>query len=204
MKRPSILISAAALFALVAVSCAKAPQDDVGAAQAEMDKARQAQADTWAPTEFKAAEEAMNAANAEISAQGEKWIKNFDKAKELLAKAKEEAAKASEAAVANKEQAKKDAEAAIAAADTALSTADAALKIAPQTKDSKADLKLMKDDVANLRTTLDGARQAFTSGDYKKALESATSVKDKATSIADQIEAAKKKVGAHAARTTKK
>ncbi len=198
MKRSLTLLNIVALLALAAVACAKAPDDDINAAKAEMDRAKASQADTWAPTEYKAAEEAMNAAQAEIAAQNDKWVKNYDKAKELLAKAKEEAGKASEAAVASKEQAKKDADAAISAADTALKTADAALKVAPQTKDSKADLALFKGDLANLSTTLDGARQAFGSGDYKKALESATTVKDKATSIADQLEEAKKKRSAHA------
>ncbi|HKN48048.1 MAG TPA: hypothetical protein VJ144_08765 [Candidatus Polarisedimenticolia bacterium] len=197
MKRSLTLLNMVALLALAA-ACAKAPEDDINAAKAEMDRAKASQADTWAPTEYKAAEEAMNAAQAEITAQNDKWVKDYDKAKELLARAKEEAGKASEAAVASKEQAKKDADAAISAADTALKTAEAALKVAPQTKDSKADLALFKGDLATLSTTLDGARQAFSSGDYKKALESATTVKDKATSIADQLEEAKKKRSAHA------
>jgi hypothetical protein len=192
MKR-TVLLTVAAVAMFVAVGCAKPPQEDISAAQAEMDKARQAQAENWAPTEYRAADEAMNAAQAEIKAQDEKWFKNYDKAKELLAKAKEDGAKASEAAVANKEQAKKDAEAAMAAADTALQSAEAALKVAPVTKDSKADLELFKNDLATLHSTLDGAKASFGSEDYKKALESANSVKDQATSIATQLEQAKQK-----------
>jgi hypothetical protein len=195
MKRFSLL-TVAALVMFVAVGCAKPPQEDITAANAEMDKARQAQAQNWAPNEFRAADEAMNAANAEIKAQDEKWFKSYDKAKELLAKAKEDGAKASEAAVANKEQAKKDAEAAMAAADTAIQSAEAALKVAPVTKDSKADLQLFKNDLATLRTTLDGAKASFGSEDYKKALESANSVKDQATSIGTQLEQAKQKKAA--------
>jgi hypothetical protein len=193
MKRTALLLTLAASVMFVAVGCAKPPQDDIAAAQAEMDKARQAQAETWAPNEVRAADEAMNAAQTEITAQNEKWFKNYDKAKELLAKAKEDAAKASEAAVANKEQAKKDAEAAMAAADTAVQTAEAALKVAPVTKDSKADLELFKNDLATLRSTLDAAKASFGSEDYKKALESANSVKDQATNIATQLEEAKAK-----------
>ncbi|HYS78359.1 MAG TPA: hypothetical protein VEO94_05940 [Candidatus Dormibacteraeota bacterium] len=193
MNRRVNIIAAVALGFVAAVACAQAPQEDVSAAQAELDKAKQAQADTWAPNEFQAADQAMKAAQDEIQAQNAKWMKNYDKAKELLAKAKEEASKASQAAVANKEQAKKDAEAAIAAADTAIQTAGASLKVAPVTKDSKADLALYKSDIDTLKGTLDQARQAFTSEDYKKALESASSVKDRATSIADKLEEAKKK-----------
>jgi len=193
MSRSRNLIAIVALVMVAAVACAKAPQEDVDSAKAEMDKARQAQGDVWAPNEYQAAEQAMTAAEAEIQTQNGKWIKNYDKAKELLATAREEAGKASTAAAANKEQAKKDAEAAIAAADTALQTAQGNLKVAPVTKDSRADLALFKSDLETYSGTLEQARQAFTSEDYKKAIESANSVKEKATSIADQLEEARKK-----------
>ena len=75
MKRTWILVSVAALASLIAVACAQPPQDDVNAAQAEMDKAHQAQADKWAPTEFAAADQAMNAAQEGIKAQNDKWLK---------------------------------------------------------------------------------------------------------------------------------
>jgi hypothetical protein len=192
MKRFTVPTLAAVVM-ILAVGCAKPPQEDISAAQAEMDKARQAQAETWAANEYRGANEAMNAAQAEITAQNEKWFKNYDKAKELLATAKTDATKAAEAAAANKAQAKSDAEAAMSAADTALGTAEAALKVAPVTKDSKADLELFKNDLATLRSTLDAARASFASEDYKKALESANSVKDQATSIATQLEQAKAK-----------
>src|SRR5262245_28744049 len=171
MKRVTLL-TLAVLILFAAVGCAKPPQDEQNAAQAELDRARQANADTWAPTEAKAAEESMSAAQAEISAQNQKWMKNYDKAKELLAQAKDGAAKAAEAAAANKQQAKTDSEAAIAAADTAIQTAEAALKTAPKTKDSAADLKLMENDLGTLKSTLEAAKTAAGSEDYKKALES--------------------------------
>ena len=193
MSRRNSIVATAALVFVAAVACAKAPQEDISAAQADLDKAREAQAETWAPNEYQAADSTWKAANDEIQAQNAKWIKNYDKAKELLTKAKEEASKAAQAAAANKEQARTDSEAAIAAADTALAAAEAGLKVAPVTKDSRADLALFKSDIENLRGTLEQARQAFSSEDFKRALESANSVKDKATSIADQLEQAKQK-----------
>lgn len=193
MSRRNSIVATAALVFVAAVACAKAPQEDISAAQADLDKAREAQAETWAPNEYQAADSTWKAANDEIQAQNAKWIKNYDKAKELLTKAKEEASTAAQAAAANKEQARTDSEAAIAAADTALATAEAGHKVAPVTKDSRADLALFKSDIENLRGTLEQARQAFSSEDFKKALESANSVKDKATSIADQLEQAKQK-----------
>lgn len=182
-----------ALGAALTIGCAKAPQEDVGAAEAEIGKAREAQADVWAPNEFQAADQAMSAARTEIEAQGQKWLKNYDRAKELLAQAKQESAKAATAAAANKEQARKDADAALGEADAALVAAEAAHKAAPVTKDSKADLALYRSDLGTHRQTLDAARQAFDAGDYKKALESAASVKDRANQIAAELQAAKQK-----------
>src|SRR5262245_11085607 len=110
MNRRLHVIAVVALLGLVAVACGKAPQEDVDAAKAEIDKARQAKADTWAPNEFQSAEQSMAAAEAEIQTQNAKWMKNYDKAKELLARAKEDAAKATSAAATNEAQAKTDAE----------------------------------------------------------------------------------------------
>ena len=77
MNRRLSIISVVALVAVAAVACGKVPQEDVDAAKADMDKARQVQAETWAPTEFQAADQAMTAADAEIQDQNGKWMKNF-------------------------------------------------------------------------------------------------------------------------------
>jgi hypothetical protein len=181
------------LAAAMAAACGQAPQEDVSAAEAEIARAREAQADVWAPNESQAADQAMGAARTEITAQNQKWFKNYDRAAELLAKAREEAAKATEAAAANKEQARQDAERALTDAESALQAAEAAHKAAPVTKDSKADLSLYRSDLDGLRQTLAAARQAFDAGDYKKALESTASVKDMAGRIAADLEAARQK-----------
>jgi hypothetical protein len=187
----TILISLVA--AVLALACGQAPQEDVTAAETEIARAREAQADVWAPNEFQAADQAMGAARTEIAAQNQKWFKNYDRAAELLAKARDEAARAAEAAGANKEQARQDAEKALADAESALLAAEAAHKAAPVTKDSKADLALYRSDLDGLRQTLAAARQAFDAGDYKRALESTASVKDMAGRIAADLQAAKQK-----------
>ena len=64
MSRRLSIIATIALIAVAAVACAKAPQEDVDAAKADMDKARQAQAETWAPNEFQAADEDEGQAGA--------------------------------------------------------------------------------------------------------------------------------------------
>ena len=194
MKRSWLGLAVLALV-LATVACAKPPQSDIDAAKAAMDDA-QPMAEKWASAEWQAAQSSMSAAQAEIDAQNQKWFKNYDHAKELLAQAKADAEKAKAAAATNKETAKNEATTAIADATTAVEAAKTALAGAPKGKDTKADLALFQQDLDGMSTTLSEAQTAMQSEDYTTAKDKANSVKEKATSISDQIaQAAAKKAG---------
>jgi len=180
---------------LATVACAKPPQGDIDAAKAAMDDA-QPMAEKWASTEWQAAQSSMSAAQAEIDAQNQKWLKNYDKAKEMLAQTKADAEAAKAAATTNMETAKNEATTAIADATAAIEAAKTALAGAPKGKDTKADLALFQQDLDAMGTTLTEAQTAMQSEDYNTARDKANSVKEKATSISDQIgQAAAKKAG---------
>jgi hypothetical protein len=185
------------VMALVTVvACGKPPQQEIDAAKAALDAAKNAQADKWAGTDYQTAESSLSAAQAEVDAQAQKWFKNYDKAKELMNTAKADAEKAAAAAVANKETAKNEATTAIADATTALEAAKTALAGAPKGKDTKADLELFKQDLEGLAATLTEAQTAMGTEDYMGAKDKANSIKEKATSISDQIaQAAAKRAG---------
>jgi hypothetical protein len=196
MKRSWFGLAVLVMALVTVVACGKPPQEDMDAAKAAMDDAKSAQADKWASTEFQAAESSMNAAQAEVDAQSQKWFKNYDKAKEMMNTAKSDAEKAKAAGIANKEAAKNAAGTAIADATTALEAAKTALAGAPKGKDTKADLELFKQDLEGLAATLTEAQTAVGSEDYNTAKDKADSVKEKATSISDQIaQAAAKRAG---------
>jgi len=185
------------VMALVTVvACGKPPQQEIDAAKAALDAAKSAQADKWASTDYQTAESSLSAAQLEVDAQAQKWFKNYDKAKELMNTAKADAEKAATAAVANKETAKNEATTAIADATTALEAANTALAGAPKGKDTKADLELFKQDLEGLAATLTEAQTAMGTEDYMGAKDKANSIKEKATSISDQIaQAAAKRAG---------
>jgi hypothetical protein len=176
---------------LATVACAKPPQGDIDAAKAAMDDA-QPMAEVgqhW----WQAAQSGAGA-QAEIDAQNQKWLKNYDKAKEMLAQTKADA-EAAKAATANR-AAKNEATTAIADATAAIEAAKAALAGAPKGKDTKADLALFQQDLDGLATTLTEAQTAMQSEDYNTAKDKANSIKEKAASISDQIaQAAAKKAG---------
>jgi len=180
---------------LATVACAKPPQGDIDAAKAAMDDA-QPMAEKWASTEWQAAQSSMSAAQAEIDAQNQKWLKNYDKAKEMLAQTKADAEAAKAAATTNMETAKNEATTAIADATAAIEAAKTALAGAPKGKDTKADLALFQQELDGMATTLTEAQTAMQSEDYNTAKDKANSIKEKAASISDQIaQAAAKKAG---------
>jgi hypothetical protein len=196
MKRSWFGMAVLVMALVMVVACGKPPQAEIDAAKAALEAARAAAADKWAETDYQTAESSLSNAEAEVDAQAQKWFKNYDKAKELMETAKADAERAAAAAVANKETAKNEATAAIADATTALEEAKTALAGAPKGKDTKADLELFKQDLEGLAATLTEAQAAMDGEDYYGAKDKASSVKEKATSISDQIaQAAAKRAG---------
>jgi len=194
MKRSWLGLAVLAIV-LATVACGKPPQGDIDAAHAAMNDA-QAMAEKWAPTEWQTAQSGLSAAQAELDAQNQKWFKNYDKAKELLAQAKSDAEAAKSAATANLETAKNEATTAIADATAAMEAAKTALAGAPKGKDTKADLALFQQDLDGMTVTMTEATAAMQSEDYTTARDKANSIKEKAMSISDQIaQAAAKKAG---------
>jgi len=104
-------------LALTVTGCAAPPTAEVDAAKAAVDKAVTDHADQYAAESLKAAQEARAALEAELTVQQGKWVKSYDRTRELATAAKAAGDKAAADAVAAKEQA--DAIAAKAQADAA-------------------------------------------------------------------------------------
>jgi TonB family protein len=113
-------------LAITVTGCGSPPNADVDAAKAAVDKAATERADRYAAESLKAAEDARAALDADLKAQQGKWIKSYDKTKELAAAAKVAGDKAAADAVAGKEKAD-----AVAAKQKADAAARAKASIAP-------------------------------------------------------------------------
>jgi TonB family protein len=105
------------VLAVTMTACASPPKADVESAKASLDKASAANAGQYAPDSLKAAQDAQAALDLELKAQEGKWVKSYDRTKELAAAAKAAGEKAAADATAAKEKA--DAVAAKAKADAA-------------------------------------------------------------------------------------
>jgi TonB family protein len=124
-------------LAIVVTSCASPPNVDVDAANSAVNEAASQGADKFAPESLKSAQDARTALDAELKTQEGKWLKSYDKTKELAVAAKAAGDKASADAIAGRERA--DSIAAKAKAAAAVARAKAKIvrvggQIRPPTK----------------------------------------------------------------------
>ena len=114
-------------LAIAVTGCAPPPNAEVDAAKAAVDKAATDRAAQYAAESLKVAQDARAALEVEVKAQEGKWVKSYDKTRELAVAAKVAGDKAAADALAGKEKA--EAVAAKAKADAAAARAKA--RIAP-------------------------------------------------------------------------
>ena len=119
MGRLSVIL----LVLAFAAACGTRPTAEIDAAKAALDSAS-ATAAQYAPESLKAAQDTNAALDAELADQDAKWIKSYDRARELAASAR----LASEKAIADATAGKARADAALAAAAAAKVKADAAVR----------------------------------------------------------------------------
>jgi hypothetical protein len=190
MKVAILSIFVVSLFS----SCAKQPTQDIDAAKAAIEAAKQEGADVYAAEEFKKLNDDVSAAMYEVSTQSGKFFKKFGTAKEMLVKVKADAEALKATIPAKKEAAKQAAQTAMDEAKAAWEEAKALLEKAPKGKGTKADIEAMKADLAGLEVAANEAMASFGSEDYLGAKDKATAIKEKAVAISDQIKAAMEKV----------
>ena len=99
-----------AITAMTVVGCAKPPTEDVDSAKAAVDKAATTDhADQYAADSLRAAQEARVALDDELKVQEGKWVKSYDRTRELAVVAKAAGEKAAADAAVGKEKADADA-----------------------------------------------------------------------------------------------
>lgn len=100
VRLPAIVLG----LAIAIAGCGSPPSADVDAAKAAVDRAAAARADEYAPESLATAEDARNALDAELKAQDSKWVKSYDRTRELAVAAKAAGDKAAADAVAAREK----------------------------------------------------------------------------------------------------
>ena len=131
--RANLKLSAILLVLTFAVACSSRPTAEIDAAREARDKAAAANAGQYAAESMAAAESAQASLDAELAAQDAKWMKSYDRARELAATARSASDKAAADAVAGKERVETAARAAAvrakAAAETRAKLATTAVRV---------------------------------------------------------------------------
>jgi TonB family protein len=106
IMRVIVRLQAIALgLAITVTGCGSPPNTDVDAARAAVDRAATERAGQYAPDSLKAAQDTRAALDAELKAQEGKWLKSYDKTRELAVAAKAAGDKAATDARSGKEKA---------------------------------------------------------------------------------------------------
>jgi hypothetical protein len=194
------LLGVAALTLTLASGCAKPPQQEIDALKAAMTSAEQAEAPKYAPDAWNAAQQAQNAANAEIEAQANKFalFRSYTKTKELIAAANQSAAAARDAGVAGKEAAKNAANEALTAAKASLEAAKTSMtalgNCKRKPKDFKKDMETMQATLDGYSAQVAGIESAIASEDFMGARSQAESLKSSVDTLVADMAAAKTKI----------
>ena len=185
------------MLSLVLVSgCARPPQQEMDAANATIQSAVGAGAETYAADELKAAQDLI----AQMNSQVEK--KDYNAAKETAIKAQEKALEAKSAAEANKAKAKEEVTTASNEIKQGLEKTKGILTEAETAGVPAVDLNPIKEQLTAVETSA-GELDGMVSGEkYKEAIEKTTQMKEQLTQIEQGITDAKAKF--EAAKAAKK
>jgi hypothetical protein len=172
--------------------CAAPPAADISAADIAVAGAETAEAPSYAPAEFKIAQDAKTALQAELTVQEGKFapLRSYARATELAATAKSAAEAAQQQAVAEKDRVRAEAVQLLSDAKIALEGARALLATAPTGKGTQADLATMASDLNTADSSLLEANSAIQANNYMEARNKAQAAMQAAAQVRTAVEQA--------------
>jgi len=181
MRTKGILTACSILVLVLLISgCAKPPTEEIEAAKAAIEGAKGAEADVYAPNDFRAAQSALADAEAKVT------DKQYELAKTSALQAKEKADAAKAAAGPNKAKAKAEAERLLTEAKAAVAEVKGMIENAPK----KADLGTLTADLEQVEQGLAEAEAAYNREDYKGAASKAAAITRNVVGIRDSVQLA--------------
>lgn len=175
VRNPLRLLVPFVTAAVLTAGCAKAPDAEITAAKAEIEKARTAEATVYAPEAYAMLEESQKALDRELQVQGGKnfLTRKYDNAKQMADALALKAAEVEKAALENKAAAREEASRLIDSTKSLLLEVQTMIADAPKGKGSALDLQVLKADLKTMETTLDQAGQSFEKEEYLDAQKAA-------------------------------
>ena len=194
MKKISAILAVFALLAIFA-GCSKAPEAEMTAAQASLTAAQQVEAETYSPDALRMAQDTLNAANAARAEQDSKFalFRSYGATKDMYVRADALFKQAAQTAATEKEKVRAQVEALLNEAQAVLDSTNVALSKAPIGKGNKADIELIKNDLAGVGAQFGDAQADYNGGRYMVAKGKLEAVITKDRSLMSEIAAAAQK-----------
>jgi hypothetical protein len=193
LRTVSAILAAVAL--VVVVGCSKPPEAEIAAANQAFDAAKMAEAQDYALDAFRVAQDTLNAAMALKNEADGKFVlfRSYGKSKEMFVRAQSLANDAAAKAAQEKERVRVEVTEMMTSAKALLDSANVALTKAPRGKGSKADIELIKTDLAAAQTAFDDANADFNNAKYKAAKAKLEAMMQKANMVIAEIDKARGK-----------
>lgn len=187
----------AILVALALAGCSKAPVVEENNALQMMSQAEQSQAAKYAASEWRIAQDTLQAALAERQNQDSRFalFRSYGKSKALFEKAAMLAQEAQQKSTEELARIRRETETTLAEARVALDSVAALLLTVPVGKDTRAEIELMKQDLAALQQQLSDAQADFQRGNYDAARGKAVATMDRAAGMKTTLDAAMARAG---------
>ena len=189
MRVRTLLYVLTMLLVMVAFTgCDDVPQQEIDAATASLEAAKNAEADRYVPDKFNAAKQAMDRAMAVVQEEESAMFGNFDEARTLLATSKTAADEAAATAPGKKEEVKQAAESALAGIPDEVATTQRMWRSAPRGKGSREALQLMKEEIERTAARQSEVQAALDAGDYIAAQQKAQEISGKLNSLQGELQ----------------
>ena len=191
LKRMLTIIAALTLLAFLA-GCSKAPKTEYESVKESIDKARASETAAYAPEQFKAASDSLNAAMVEMKKQDGKFslLRKYGKSEKMIASAQQMVEQANTAAMTEKERVRVSDSLMIDEINMLITETSTAIANAPKGKGSRIDLKIMQTDLDASKDALALAESKYKVGSYMIAEEELTAVKSQVLRVKEEIDTA--------------
>lgn len=170
-------------FVVLLSSCSKVPQTELDAANAAIEDARSTGANLYAPAEFNALQDSMNAVNVMIETRKGKMFANFGEVKTKLTQITAQSAAVKTNAESRKAEVKAEVDAVMVQVNTLIAEAKTLVENAPKGKEGKAAVDAISAEISTVEAATAEATTLVEQGKWLEARDKLNAAKEKISAV---------------------
>ena len=182
-KSKQVILVSGLLFTMLLAGCSKVPQEEIDKANAAIEAAKTAGAETYNAESFAALNDSMKVVMENIEAGKSKFLKSYGDSKEKLAAITATANEVEAETVKIIDSLKAQIQATIAEVNTLLEENRQLISEAPRGKEGTSALNAIRNEISMIETSVAEATSMFENADYQGANDRTMASKEKAVAI---------------------